>query len=247
MDTPHEGPPPGRQIDTSFDFRSDTPGWPEADPDAKSATLRRYHKLLWSKPLPSGAPFTLDDTRRGTYLYHRSDLGEFWLGSDAVMQTFTRWPEMHHITGELSAAENEEFYALGYTIGAIMVFPGNQVDRKYTLNQARGMNKWKIADRMDLTLESIRRHYAREPIGPLGETIERYTDFFALFGDFRGYVDFFHLQDLAENRGTVRFFMPFENFGASALPRDVEEYRTFRTNSIEFITARNRRIDALGL
>ena len=248
VDTQHEGPPPLRQIDTTFDFRSDTPGWPDADPDDKSPTLRRYHKLLWSKRLPSGTPFTLDDTRRGAYLYHRSDLGEFWLGSDAVMQTFTLWPNMHHITGKLFPAENEEFYALGYTIGAIMVFPGNQVDGKWTLNQARGMNRWTIADRMDLTLESIRRYYAREPSPPLGETIGRYPDFFQLFENFRGYVEFFHLQDLVtDDYKAVRFFMPFEDFGASALPRDVEEYRTFRTNSMEFIAARNRRIAALGL
>ena len=146
-------------IDTTFDFRSDTPGWPLADPDSKSPTLRRYHKTLWSKPLPRGALFTLDDTRRGAYLYHCSDLGEFWLGSDAVMQTFIRWPEMQHITERLPPAENEEFYALGYTIGGMMVFPGNQIDRRMTINQARGMNKWTIADRMELTLECVRRSH----------------------------------------------------------------------------------------
>ena len=50
-------------------------------------------------------------------------LGEFWLGSDAVMQTFTLWPNIHHITGQLSSLRNEKFYALGYTIGASMVYP----------------------------------------------------------------------------------------------------------------------------
>jgi transglutaminase/protease-like cytokinesis protein 3 len=75
------------------------------------------------------------------------------------MQTFLRWPEMHPITGQLSEAENDEFFALGYTIGGMMVFPGNKIDGKWTINQARGMNKWTIADRMDLTLECIRRFY----------------------------------------------------------------------------------------
>ena len=42
-----------------------------------------------------------------------------------------------------------------------MVFPGNRIDGKYTINVARGLNK-KIADRMDLTLECIRRHYLGE-------------------------------------------------------------------------------------
>jgi hypothetical protein len=36
-------------IDTSFDFRIDSAG---RDPDKYSPTLRRYHRLLWSKPLP---------------------------------------------------------------------------------------------------------------------------------------------------------------------------------------------------
>src|SRR5215213_7730828 len=45
----------GEAIDITFDFRSDTP--PGRDPDALSPTLRTYHQLLWSKPLPSGAPF----------------------------------------------------------------------------------------------------------------------------------------------------------------------------------------------
>ena len=61
-------------IDTAFDFRSDSPN---GDPDKYSPTLHRYHQLLWSKPLPSGAPFTLEDGRPGNYLVHRSDLGTF--------------------------------------------------------------------------------------------------------------------------------------------------------------------------
>ena len=58
-----------RHIDITFDFRSDTP--PGKDPDALSPTLRRYHKLLWSKPLPSGVVFELDDTTLHVYLHHQ--------------------------------------------------------------------------------------------------------------------------------------------------------------------------------
>jgi hypothetical protein len=72
-------------INTSFDFRKDTPGYPKTDPDAYSPTLRRYHKFLWSRPLPGGAHFDLDDTRRDAYLYHGSTLGEFFLASDSVI------------------------------------------------------------------------------------------------------------------------------------------------------------------
>jgi hypothetical protein len=45
-------------IDITFDFRSDTA--PGKDPDTFSPTLRTYHQLLWSKPLPSGQLFRLD-------------------------------------------------------------------------------------------------------------------------------------------------------------------------------------------
>ena len=69
-----------------------------------------------------------------------------------------------------------------------MVFPSNRVDGKMTINGARGFLR-RVADRMDLTLESIRRHYRGEP-SPLGATLARYADFFALFEDFGGYVDF---------------------------------------------------------
>ncbi len=43
--------------------------------------------------------------------------------------------------------------------------------------------------RFDLTLECIRRHYLDEP-SPLSDTLAWYADFFGLFGDFAGYVDF---------------------------------------------------------
>jgi hypothetical protein len=76
-------------IDTSFDFRTDTPRG--KDPDKHSLTLRRYHKLLWSKALPGGALFDLNDTKRGVYLHHSSGLGEFFLSSDSAIPTFTRW------------------------------------------------------------------------------------------------------------------------------------------------------------
>jgi hypothetical protein len=233
-------------IDTSFDFRTDTPPGPRKDADADSPTLRRYHKVLWSKALPGGTRFDLDDTRprHKAYLYHRSDLGkEFFLSSDSVIQTFTRWgfakahPELY------TEEENNKFMAIAYTIGGMMVFPGNRIEGKWTINQARGCLK-KISDRLDLTLECIRRHYLglHDP-SRLGETLARYDDFFALFESFSGYVDFFLLQDLVtDDCSAVTFFMPFDDFKTS-VPKDDVTYREYRRRSIEFIEARNRRID----
>jgi hypothetical protein len=226
-------------IDITFDFRSDTP--PGRDPDAASPTLRRYHQLLWSKQLPSGAPFTLDVTTPRVYLHHRSELGEFFLASDAVVPFFSRARKLVHITGQIPRATLDEYNRVGYTIGGMMVFPGNQVGRKMSINQARGCHPL-IKDRFDLTLECIRRHYVGEP-SPLSDTLARYADFFDLFGDFAGYVDFFHLQDLVdEPTAPIECFMPFDGFATSPLPGTLEVYSAYCERAMDFLGSRNRRI-----
>jgi hypothetical protein len=224
-------------IDTSFDFRTDACG---KDPDVYSPTLRQYHKQLWSRELPGGRRFDLDDTVRGAYLYHRSELGEYFLCSDSVIPTFTRWASLKHVTGLFTEDENEAFRTIGYTIGGMMVFPGNRIAGKQTINGARGFNR-RIADRLDLTLECIRRHYLGQPT-PLDQTLRRYSNFFALFEDFRGYVEFFLLQDLVTDASAVRFFMLFDDFNTPSVPGDGDTYKEYRRLSIEFIEARNRRI-----
>ena len=120
--------------------------------------------------------------------------------------------------------------------------PSNRVDGKHTINMARGMNR-KIADRMDLTLECVHRYYSGEIDTPLGATLARYDDFFALFNDFRGYVGFFVLQDLLID-GCVKFFTDFDNFATVAVPGDLATYTRFRDASITFVVARNERIES---
>jgi len=119
-----------REIDTAFDFRIDAGG---GDPDRYSPTLRRYHQLLWSKPLRSGAIFDLSDKVPGVYLHHHSPLGEFRLKSDSVMQTFTRWESLRPITEQRSDAQNTEFASIAYTIGGMLIFPGNQINARWTI------------------------------------------------------------------------------------------------------------------
>jgi hypothetical protein len=223
-------------IDITFDFRRDTPEG--KDPDRHSKILRRYHKILWSKRLPTGGLFQLDDATPGHYLHHRSAMGEFSLSSDAVIPTF-KWAQ--HIKELIPDEELKAFNAIGYTIGGMMVFPGNRIDGKWTINQARGCKK-QIGDRFDLTLECIRRHYG-DGESPMGDVLARYVQFFDLFVDFRGYVEFFLLQDLVSTDFTaVRFSAPFDNFRRSPIPTDAHEYNTYKSASIAFVEARNRRI-----
>ncbi len=227
------------QIDTTLDFRSDTP--PGKDPDAHSPTLRTYHKLLWSKPLPCGTPFDLVDTTPQSYLHHRSAVGEFWLASDAVVPSFRREPRIAHIIDQIPPDQLDSFFTLGYTIGGMMVFPGHRVDRKMTINGARGFHP-RIKDRFDLTVECIRRHYLNES-SPLSDVLNRYADFFSLFGDFRGSIHFFLLQDLvSDDSSEVQFFLPFDDFNASPLPLSKEAYLSYKQCAVEFIKARNGRV-----
>lgn len=228
-------------IDVSFDFRTDTP--PGKDPDALSPTLRRYHKILWGRPLPDGNLFELDDSRpiRARYLYHASDLGEFRLASDSVIPSFTRWKRMQHLITQFPESENEAFRTLGYTIGGMMLWPATSTGGLLSINAARGFNA-KIKDRMDLTLECVRRYYQGES-SPMAPVLEANAQFFALFVNFRGFVEHFLLQDMVTTEcSNIRFFTPFDNFEHHLVPTDRESYLAYRNQAIEFLHCRNERI-----
>lgn len=226
-------------IDTEFDVYSDTPSG--KDPDSFSPTLRRYHRILWSKPLPSGKPFTLEDHRPGAYLCHKSELGHFNLSSDSIGHTYRFVRATSHIIPQLPEEELDDFYRLCSTIGGYIIFPSNRIDGKPTINGARGLSR-KIGDRFDLTLESIRRHYNNEP-SPLSEVLARYKNFFALFGDFQGYCSHFLLNDVVTEDGQgVVFFLDFRDFEGSPVPQCLKEYQKYRSALSAFVMARNQRI-----
>ena len=78
---------------------------------------------------------------------------------------------------------------------------------------------------------------------PLGDTLARYADYFRLFGDFRGYVEFFLLQDLVtDDCAAVKFFLPFNGFNSSPVPDSMAAYLDYRALAVDFIEARNQRI-----
>ena len=87
-------------IDVNFDFTSDTPrywdgywermdgmGRAELDPDTRSPMMRKYHQLLWSKPLPNGEVMDLEDGRSKFYLKWK----DFYFGSDSILASFRYW------------------------------------------------------------------------------------------------------------------------------------------------------------
>jgi hypothetical protein len=206
------------QIDTNFNFYSDSNG---RDPDSASPTLRRYHKILWSRPLPNGETFDLIDTKNGSYLYHNSEQGEFFLGSDAITHSYKNHKRKYWLTEQIPDEVNELFDT-GSTIGAYIIFPNNRIGGKHTINQARGVDSL-IDDRFDLTLECIRRFYLEQE-SPLYSTLSIYKKFFDLFRDFEGYTQFFLLDDLVDENRNIKFYLPFDGFENRPAFSDVNEY-----------------------
>jgi hypothetical protein len=229
----------GTSIDITFDVESDAGG---RDPDKYSPTLRRYHQILWSKRLPDGTPFRLDTQGQGTYLRYKGLDRILSLASDAIVHSY-RASYTNRIGDVIAQVDPDlvsRVFKEGSTIGGFILFPGTVRDRKPTINGARGMN-WRIADRFDLTLECIRRHYDGGS-SPLTDVLDRYGDFFELFGDFGVYVDFFLLQDLLGPYGGVVFHLPFDDFQRSPLPETVAEYESYAHGVLQFVAARNARI-----
>jgi hypothetical protein len=149
---------------------------------------------------------------------------------------------MQPLISQIPSRELDEFQSAGGVIGAKILFPGNRIDNRFTINQARGTHP-RINDRFDLTLDCIRMHYL-ELSNPLESVLNRYRDFFSLFRNFKGYVDFFLLQDLVSSGCTeVLYFIPHDpSFESSPRPDSVESYMQYKDNTIRFIQARNSRM-----
>lgn len=227
-------------LNVEFDFRTDSNG---KDPDSYSPTLKNFHKLLWSKPLPSGELFKLSEATYGRYLENKSKSGTYFLSSDSIANSYSlRKGPISDLIRQIEPKVLEHFRTVNSTIGSFIIFPSNRVKNKHTINVERGFNK-RIADRFDLTLECIRRYYLHIE-SPLQEVLARYRSFFELFGDFKGYVNFFLLNDLVDSQfAKIKFFLPeIDLFSKSPLPTDVPTYMTYYKNSTEFSCARNIRI-----
>ncbi len=225
-------------IDINFNFYTDSQG---GDPDSTSPTLRKYHKLLWSKSLPNGNFLHLNDDLPNLYLYHKSELGEFVFGSDAIFHSYGNQRRKEWLTKQIPE-EVKELFNLGSNIGSYIIFPKNRIDGKQTINQSRGTNGL-IDDRFDLTLECIRRFYSGQT-SPLYDTLMRYENFFNLFNDFNNYVEFFLLQDLVDEKtNRIKFYLPFDDFKNPPLFSNTEDYLIYKKGLLNFNSQRKLRIE----
>lgn len=225
-------------IDVNFNFFSEIKEG--QDPDNKSPTLKKYHKQLWSKDLPCGKFFELKDDIPKLYLYHKSSLGYFVFGSDAITHSYRSHKKKKHITEQIPDEVNDLFYQ-GGNIASYTIFPKNRINNGQTINMARGVIKL-IDDRFDLTLECIRRFYKGES-SPLFNTLLKYKNFFDLFESFENYVEYFLLQDLIDNKSkSIKFYLPFDDFKSPPEFHSVEDYLIYKSRVLEFNQKRKLRI-----
>lgn len=224
-----------RVIDIDFDFRLDSKC---GDPDTDSPKLYELQKFLWSKELPNGKLFDLEilGTSNSRLLIKNNFCMN--LSSDRMCPHYDG-KYGNKFGGWLPDKEREELKYKVRTIGGHILFPAHR-NNGFTINQARGINR-KICDRFDLTLECIRRFYQEEQ-SPLYNSLNNYKEFFGLFVDFKGYVDFFLLQDFVNEREEIEFSLPFDNFNRSPLPQTAEEYLHYKEHTISLIKERNKRI-----
>ena len=230
------------KIDINHDFSEDYKN--NIDPDKHNMILRKWHKILWSKLLPEKS-IKLELVEKDHGLYYFSEIGEHYLTSDSIIHTYSRQKSISDIIQKIPTDEINSFFRIASRIGGYILFPGNRIGNAQTINGARGFNS-KISDRFDLTLECIRLYYnniIKINENPLGEVLNRYGSFFELFSSFRGYCDFFLLQDLTENNySKINFFLPFTEFKSNPRPSTVDEYFEYMKNSINFVNKRNHRI-----
>ena len=238
-------------IDTSFDFTSDCPhywdgfwenngglGAGKSDPDSSSKTLQEYHRALWSKELPCGERMELVCGTGPQYLTWKN----FRFGSDSIIVSF-RYDDYRDILAKIEKtmpdykAFVEDYIHKSYTMGGMIIFP----KRNGSINQRKGCSRL-IRDRWDLTLECIRRYYQGED-SPLYKTLLRDKDFFDLFVDFKGYVDFFFLQDfVSEDYSKVNIWLGNGKFEEDPLPKTVGDYQLWMDRQMDFLQKRNARI-----
>lgn len=220
-------------IDISYDVRTDSKS---KDPDSASKTLKAYHQMLWSKPLPNGQVMELT-TKQCSYL----GWNDMYFGSDSIIVSFMHGNYKHRqmIMDSIPDFEDyrENYLKRAYTIAGSIIFP--QV--KWSMNQARGCSR-KISDRWDLTLECIRRFYLGES-SPLDTALHRSKEFFELFVDFKGYVDFFLLQDCVDEDYNVKLWLDTPLWITDPMPETVESYNDWIDKEIDFVAKRGRRIE----
>ena len=224
----------------------------QRDADEADKQLKESHLALWSRPLPNGDSWAFDSPP-GWYMRSVVQLptgpAEWCAGSDNFATTHTN--ALPELASEIPGYADGHLHQF-CTIGGYIVFPAalgdkrptGQPARRWTLNQAKGCDGH-VADRMDLTLESIRLYYAgvtSREANALGDVVDAYGWFFDPFGKgaegFQAYVDYFFLTPFVEDGRVVPLYRGSLDFGG-ALPRDPSGYYPYIESQREAVQNRN--------
>ena len=76
--------------------------------------------------------------------------------------------------------------------------------------------------------------YAGEE-SPLSKQLKSDAAFYQLFNDFRGYVEYFYLEDCVTEDYQVQMWMDGTPFERPAFPQNVEEYCEFIRKEVDFV------------
>lgn len=218
---------------------------PFVDPDLNSEILQKAHTMSWSRTLPNGQEMSLKpkkEKEEDGWVLKWGDDNRY--GSDIIVTSFIsyNWKEKKCDMFIKEIENTEEFYR---NIGSFTIFPKHE----NSINQSRGRSP--IYDRFDLTLECIRKYYNQQE-SLLSDVLKNDSNFFQLFNNFKGYVDFFCFQDLVDDdytrvRDLMRGGFVNEKSFASPLPENVAEYEQWMNNQLKFVKERTKRIKPLLL
>ena len=219
------------------------------DPDKYCRELGEEHCRIWNKqnrfePLKWNPYNRLSTTINGV---------EYVLTPDSITNSFRhskiRVPFIDKTEEDIILSFGDEVKELitlavknDYTIGSSLIFPIS-IDKqsiKWTMNIARGLSN-KIHDRIDYTLECIKRYYDGNKDNPLQSALEKSDRFFRLFNGFDDYVNYFFLNDLLDNDGNVVSFTDKIDFN-NPFPKEKEEYIKYIENTLIFVIKRNKRM-----
>lgn len=222
------------------------------DPDSKSKILKQYHQFLWSKKLPNGDVFNLQSDSR-KYLFYNN----ISLASDSIITSWNykkggcrdfiyelkKLGDTELLNGNNCDNWIQKYIRISYTSGGMMIFPKHP----NSINGRRGCIR-EIKDRFDLTLICIKKFYDN-PNDPTGYPQDFYSvlqsdsEFFELFVDFKGFVDFFYLNDWCDSEYNVNLLFGKGDFSVDdALPKTVEDFVAAVNKQISIVKLRNNRI-----
>ncbi|MDZ7612920.1 MAG: hypothetical protein U5K51_03785 [Flavobacteriaceae bacterium] len=129
----------------------------------------------------------------------------------------------------------------GSTIWSIYTFPNNRIKGNDPINQARGINGL-IDDRFDLTLNAFELFYVGKKARFLTRCLDIKTSLTCLEA-LKDITSSFYFDDLVDENKKVRFYLSFDNFKTKPTFIKYNDYLTYKNGVMNFIKARNRRIE----